>query len=818
MSKEWFWRSRNYLGRAQFKLESSTYKRKSFVNGMRSNGRVFGSLAWTAVKKFFWVGVLLFTAEYAEHFIRNNFGYLEVLSEADSTHHLDQLRLYAQLLTAILSIYFATIGIILSAGYTKLRRDVIGLLTSEQVGSFFSNLLVFSTAYCLAVTALPLVGHEPGFLSYVFASFLMLVTMLALFPLGQRLFNFFDLVPLVSGTLLPNISKHIEGAANPKISDSLSNHHSKEAKRLLNQFFYIERQVLADESSLSENLPAMTDNMSSLLMYYLRKKHLIDHGSYWFPRLRKHQQWFFAGDSVTSMALNSSSQLAPDEKPDFDWFETEITSRLKQHIELAFEQQDYELALKLLGRFSSRVSTYSKGFHFDVGMAEISQLSDVIKSGLSVEGFEPTEKQKKLLVGIADTWVALASNLCLETLRRMFTFEAELARFFENDEWSTEAMRELPAFLQRDIAYLGERIEFEKVVEGRRLSQPKYLQQLTVMKLLERYKKILPTVCDFHQQKIAEFARFLHSVNLPYAATQTALASLHMFWKLPGWFENLNQLTERYLEYQHYDEKQYVLPRIDFETMISGFETAREEVVGMLGDPKFVGHIFAYEHDEDLPDHFGQIYFALAEECMDALNSNEPERLEKVVSTFVSLALLASEFRFKDPSLPVNDEFRLHLISTVLVDLTSILGFAIIYGEYFDNKRLSDVAMAAWNSWADKIDDKQKHYTVLLNLTDIQRFSMSASPRDLIRTSWGMAFEQRARRDGFGDRMSYDRHQKHESKIVNEFLMSHSSASQLFLALEILPNIDTTDIEVNYQVEHLGKRLHAAKTEAEVEE
>jgi hypothetical protein len=193
---------------------------------------------------------------------------------------------------------------------------------------------------------------------------------------------------------------------------------------------------------------------------------------------------------------------------------------------------------------------------------------------------------------------------------------------------------------------------------------------------------------------------------------------------------------------------------------------------------------------------------------MDALSSNHPERLEKVVGTFVSLAILASEFRFRDPNLPVNDEFRLHLISTVLVDLTSILGFSIVYGEYFDNKKLSDIAMANWNTWSGKIKDKQKHFTMMLSLTDINKFSMSASPRDLIRTNWEMAFEQRTRSDGFGDRMSSGSHgHQHHSKIVTEFLRSHSSASHLFLALEILPNIDTSDIKLNYQVENLADRL-----------
>ena len=56
---------------------------------------------------------------------------------------------------------------------------------------------------------------------------------------------------------------------------------------------------------------------------------------------------------------------------------------------------------------------------------------------------------------------------------------------------------------------------------------------------------------------------------------------------------------------------------------------------------------------------------------------------------FMSLAFLAADSNFADPSLDVNNEFRLHLISTVINDLASVLGFAILYGAYFDNEKLS---------------------------------------------------------------------------------------------------------------------------------
>lgn len=245
---------------------------------------------------------------FAELQLSDKLSWLAPLSAGDREYNIDQLRLYAQLLTAIFSIYFATIGIILSAGYTRLRRDIIQMLTNEQVGSMYSRVLVYAAMFCLTATALPLFDFEPGLLVYVVGTFLTLLSALALFPLGQRLFNFFDLNVLVGSEILPKIARHIEGAANRKNSMSLANHHSKAARNALEQLSYIDDRIKANKDSLNDNLPALTDGYTTLLLHYLQQKHKIDQESYWFPRLSKHKQWFFAGDTATSMALQTSSQ------------------------------------------------------------------------------------------------------------------------------------------------------------------------------------------------------------------------------------------------------------------------------------------------------------------------------------------------------------------------------------------------------------------------------------------------------------------------------------------------------------------------------
>jgi uncharacterized membrane protein YagU involved in acid resistance len=807
-SKSWFWIFRAWLGRISFVFERSSYKRNTLAKKERASARILGSIAWIGVRSLFGVVWILATLIFVEGYIENNLHWYSPLSAADKKFNTDQLRLYAQLLTAIFSIYFATIGIILSAGYTRLRRDIIQMLTNEQVGSVYSRVLVFSAIYCLVATALPLFRVYPSLLVYSLGTMLTLLSTLALFPLGQRLFNFFDLNQLVHSEILPSVARDIEGAANSRNSISLANYLSKAAHQSLEQLSYIDVRVKADKEGLEDNLPPLSSDYTTLLLHYLQQKHTIAQESYWFPRRSKHKQWFFAGDSATAMALQTSSQqMLIEEKPDQQWLENEIVDRLASHIELAFQVGDFNLALKLIGRLSTRILAYAKQFQFDVGMQEIKNIKVIIEQAFASQDPVKNEKTEQVKIAIADTWAALGSNLCLETLRRMMTFEKVLKQFFEEDKWTNKSLRNLPAFLQVELAFIIERIELEQEFEGQRLSKPQYVQQLAVQKLLQHYATVIPEVCSFYQKMVPDFVDSLIKLKMTKAATQVVLASLHSHWKLPGRFDELAQLVDHYHEYQHYTEKQYELPKIDIIEMSKQFVEARENAIAMLGKGTLIGHIFESKHSEQLPDHFGQIYFELAEACINALEQNDHSKLDKVLPMFLSLAFLAADSKFTDPSLEVNNEFRLHLISTVINDLASVLGFAILYGAYFGNDRLSAGALEKFNSWIEHATDKQEYLKRMVIFSNPNSFSRRGSPRGLIRTNWKMSFEGLARQDGFGDQIRMQRGKQHPNKIVREYFRSYSDSSHLFFANQIMPQLELIDFEVDHHITSLVRSL-----------
>lgn len=310
----------------------------------------------------------------------------------------------------------------------------------------------------------------------------------------------------------------------------------------------------------------------------------------------------------------------------------------------------------------------------------------------------------------------------------------------------------------------------------------------------------------------------LAKLKMSEAATQVALASLHSHWKLPRWFDELAQLVDRYHEYAHYTEEEYKLPEINTVEMTQQLASARDDAITRFGSGTMVGHIFEPKHNDELPDHFGQIYFELAEACINALEQNDESKLEKVLPMFMSLAFLAADSRFTDPSLDVNNEFRLHLISSVINDLASVLGFSILYGAYFDNEKLSAGALAKFDAWIERATDNQQYFKRMVLLSNPHSFSMSASPRNLIRINWKMSFKHRVRQDGFGDQMSIGRGVQHPNKIVREFLRSHSDASHLFFAKQVVPQLDPMDFEVDHHITSIARRLREEREEVQHED
>src|SRR5690554_1377152 len=201
----------------------------------------------------------------------------------------------------------------------------------------------------------------------------------------------------------------------------------------------------------------------------------------------------------------------------------------------------------------------------------------------------------------------------------MFTFEKELERFFERDEWSEKSLRRLPALFQVELAFIVERIEFEQVIEGQRLSKPKYVQQLAVQRLLQHYSKVLPAICDFYQNLLPDFVDSLSKLKMTESATQVVLASLHSHWKLPRWFEEFTQLVDRYHEYGRYTEEQYKLPEINTVEMTQQLASARDDAITLLGSGTMVGHISKQNQKNKCRVNFGKTTFDLPKQGLTVL-------------------------------------------------------------------------------------------------------------------------------------------------------------------------------------------------------
>ncbi len=143
--------------------------------------------------------------------------------------------------------------------------------------------------------------------------------------------------------------------------------------------------------------------------------------------------------------------------------------------------------------------------------------------------------------------------------------------------------------------------------------------------------------------------------------------------------------------------------------------------------------------------------------------------------------------------------------------------FAILYCAYFENEELGKAALTWLDEWIGRAVDKQLYLRRMLLISNTRSSSWSASPRGLIRINWKMSFEGLARQDGFGSRMGTSCGRPHPNKTVRAFLDSHADASHLFFAKHIMPDIASSDIDVEHEITSLPRRLGQEDEEVEHE-
>ena len=61
------------------------------------------------------------------------------------------------------------------------------------------------------------------------------------------------------------------------------------------------------------------------------------------------------------------------------------------------------------------------------------------------------------------------------------------------------------------------------------------------------------------------------------------------------------------------------------------------------------------------------------------------------------------------------------------------------------------------------------------------------------------------------------RGEQHPHEIVREFLRSHSDASHLFFAIQVVPQLESIDFEIDHHITSLARRLREDSEEVQHE-
>lgn len=786
-----FWRTRALFSKVAFQADRFSSSLKKDAEKLSYTRSVYRELLSISIKGIAAACLFVFAVEAVEHFaapvIAHHTPNWIVLSPTSS----DFLSIVGQIGAIFLGIYFATFGIILSSSYSQIRSDVVDLILREKVNNIYSSYLINLTILCLISIALGYLGYETGYTIFFTVLLGGLVAILCIFELGKRLFLFFDVSRLVDAEILPEVTQLIsEASSSGRRSIHLDAHRQKVVEQRLSTLRYLSFNSSNALGQSAKPNWKVDRAFAGLLIFYAGERPKIPAESYWFKRTEKHPEWFFESDSSTSMALQTDMHLFPKQEIDERWFEDALLDGLLASFRQNLELEEYSSAQRTLQYAQTASEAIASLLIADEGIEFLQRFSGIVRDHegapeLPLDGrkAKSTIQEISLHLGLAQA----SYMFSYEYIRSTILFAEKLEELSNGIDWARPSFSGFPAPVLARLQNTKTRIEFERVVEGRPLMPAAYVTQLVAKDFTAAIKEGLDSLVKEMRRTTTEAIDSLISEKREHLATPILLSSFRSATQFAQFMEHLGRALESVYALEVYPE--YEITKIDTAALQEEFLKLRSDLLNQLASIPIVSFLASdLGEAEELPDYFGQSYFMLAEECFKACRENDTGRFRKLFLAFGILAQLAFS-RFEDKKGRVTDEYFLSLLGTIAEDMLALTGYAIAFGEVYENDAFKSEADNVWKRLLTNVKDRQAYLRWIITISSAMQESFYAGPRNIIRTQWSMNLNHTLRDLGFDDGIGYDYGSKqHPSAIVrcvSGIGMSRpSEAAVLFLLLD----------------------------------
>ena len=498
-----FWKIRNAFLHIGFFCYRTLFGMKHHVKEGSTTVKSWLTFLWVVLGKLVLVILLTALLQFTNPHFTSSFTKIGFTIPEESD--------YGTLLGAVIGVggvfialYYAAVSTIGSAIYAKFPNNIRDLLAHEKLGSAYMRLLALITFFGVCL----LIFHTAGLEPIIFAMPLLIVgtgvMVFGFIRLGTRAFNLFDPTSLSHSLFdqLQQCHRQMQAGGYRWSNQSFQRSSHQIAQRNIDTLATLSEIVAKEPHLNGRPFARLCNNLLLFLRNYETKRKLIPTNSLWYRQRYEHPTWYRTGDMETSLAYKTATGLQPKIVRDTRWIESSILPILQRCVEINMEKNRYEIANLLLDYFDTYIQRLSREHQIEFAVNLISDISTWCEKFLFVVKDNIVEEEPLEHMGICDLLATMPINALVSYVGGTESYyrQDSILQRIRDITWESEKSIYKTGFAEHvleELESLHPRLEFEKKVEGRIISETWYIQKLIARKEAENLQNVI--VCFYEQ-------------------------------------------------------------------------------------------------------------------------------------------------------------------------------------------------------------------------------------------------------------------------------------------------------------------------------
>ena len=422
-----YWRIRAALHTVEFHRTRIILGLKERLFGMRSVVPILVQLVFLSAKASI-LGFALASATLLAAYYNQDGTYLWLLGNIAATSESSYEAALIAIITVtgvVLTLYFSNLNTLIGSLYSELPERIRALMLEDRPTNVSIKFLTSLTIFSLTTLAGGTLHDLRPNVALLFAIAWTILAIPTLALLAKRTFAFFNPTYLADAIVrnLYKITNDVTIQADLALDPSFQEYNMKLASEACTSLGILASIAVANEDLRRDALTKLLTKTNVVLEWYLRRKPGIPIQSRWYRRVPEHKDWYLASSHEVTLAISTHTDLQPNMKPDYVWFEESCMSQLVESFERLLESSEYSTAGGVL--LISAIACESLGAGYDV-VSSSRTIRRVHKQ--FVESLESEHDTEPLLLLQTLNYVNL---LPIRTLLGFFSIIGEIGSLFD---------------------------------------------------------------------------------------------------------------------------------------------------------------------------------------------------------------------------------------------------------------------------------------------------------------------------------------------------------------------------------------------------